>query len=64
MMHHPRSFNPITAKYQRHKVHEKHVNRVKRICSWLWRGAKWNQKQGNYADALLLMGLMTDFVEA
>jgi hypothetical protein len=45
-------------------VHEKHVNRVKRVCSWLWRAAKWNQRQGNYATALLLAGIMTDFVEA
>jgi hypothetical protein len=70
MMRLPRSFNPITAKHQRRKVHEKrieriekHVNLVKRSCRWLYRGARWNQKRGNYATALLLMGLMTDFVE-
>jgi hypothetical protein len=45
-------------------VHEKHVNRVRRVCSWLLRGARWNLKRGNYATALLLLGLMTDFVEA
>jgi hypothetical protein len=64
MLHHPRSFNPITAKHQRQKVHEKHVNRVKRVCSWLYRGAKWNLKQRDYATAMLLLGQMTDFTEA
>jgi serine acetyltransferase len=62
----PRSFNSITARYQRRKVHEKciekHVNLVKRSCRWLYRAARWNQKRGNYATAMLLMGLMTDFV--
>ena len=63
MMRLPRSFNPITAKHQRRKIHEKHVNRVQRICRWLYRAARWNQKRGDYETALLLMGLMTDFVE-
>ena len=60
----PRSFHPITAQYQRRTIHEKHVNKVNRVCSWLYRAAKWNQKQGNYATAILLVGQMTDLVEA
>jgi len=58
----PHSFNPITARQQRRMVHEKRVNLVKRSCRWLYRAARWNQKRGNYATALLLMGLMIDFV--
>ena len=64
MMRAPPFFNPISARYQRRNIHEKHANKTVRICSWLYRAAKWNQEQGNYETATLLLGQMTDFVEA
>jgi hypothetical protein len=55
-------FNPIRARTQRRKIHQKHVNEVMRISRWLYAAARWNQKQGNYKTALALMAQMTDGV--
>jgi hypothetical protein len=64
LIHLPRGFNPITLREQRRKIHKKHVNKIKRVCNWLYAAAKWNQKRGEYVTAMLLLGQMTDFVEA
>jgi hypothetical protein len=55
--------NPVWPRMQRRELHRKRVERIQRVCGWLWIAAKWSQKQGFYDSALAFMGQMTDYVE-